>query len=116
MEKRGVLTPKEGALLGDWIFGCDECLAICPGTTLPSPFELDLRWLLEASSAETRRAISNTALEYAGVTLLRRNAIIVLANRRHPETEALISRFSRTTGSDLLRATTHAQLSDIRLF
>ncbi|MCK5843087.1 MAG: epoxyqueuosine reductase [Victivallales bacterium] len=102
MEKRGILSQSESKLLGNWIFGCDECLKPCPDTRLPSPAQVDLEWLLESSAGEIRRTISGTAMEYAGVTLLRRNAIIALANTNDPQALNLISRFSRKTSSGLL--------------
>ena len=105
MEKRGLLDESERRLLGDWIFGCDECVACCPGTKLPPAGGIDLKWLLEASSGEVKRAIRGTAMEYAGVTLLRRNAIIALGNSGDPEALELISRFSRKTTSEILRDT-----------
>lgn len=103
MEKRGILSKTESKLLGNWIFGCDECLKPCPDTQLPSPGKVDLEWLLESSAGEVRRAISGTPMDYAGVTLLRRNAIIALANTDDPAALDLVLRFSRKTSSKLLR-------------
>jgi hypothetical protein len=44
-------------------------------------------------------------MEYAGVTLLRRNALFVLNNKYGEKGAELISRFSRKTSSALLKST-----------
>ena len=105
MEKRGILSEDESKLIGDKVFGCDDCITQCPGTNLPRAAWMDLNHLLEAPSGEIRRAITGTPLEYAGVTLLRRNALIVLGNKGTTEAIELVSRFSRKTKSELLRKT-----------
>ena len=105
MEKRGMLTREEQQILGSWIFGCDQCTSCCPDTILPLPFLIDLKYLLEVPSSELKRAIRGTALEYAGTTLLRRNALAVLGNKNTPATKELIQRFAAKTGSRLLRET-----------
>lgn len=104
MEKRGELTPAERQMLDGRIFGCSVCTSACPGTALPPDFELDLEWLLTASAKEVERAIRETPMNYAGVTLLRRNALYVLANRNTHRCRELIRRFTETTGSAFLRA------------
>ncbi len=104
MEKRGELTPEEQNLLNGRIFGCSACTAACPGTRLPPDFELDLEWLLMSPSKAVERAIRETPMNYAGVTLLRRNALYVLNNRNTPRSRELLRRFRETTGSAFLRA------------
>lgn len=104
MEKRGELTPEEQKMLGERIFGCSACTSACPGTRLPPDFELDLEWLLMSPSGTIERAIRETPMSYAGVTLLRRNALYVLANRGASRSRELIRRFARATGSAFLRA------------
>ncbi len=110
MEKRGELPVEERAGLGDRIFGCSDCTAVCPGTRLPDDFPLDLEWLLFSSGNEVARVIRETPLNYAGATLLRRNALYVLANRKTKRCRDLISEFSRKTGSDFLRNISHGLL------
>ena len=102
MEKRGLLTAEEMRLMGGSVFGCSVCTAACPDSSLPEDFPLDLEWLLLASSAEVRRAIEGTPMGYAGVTLLRRNAIIVLANKKSEVSDRLIKTFIKKTSSQLL--------------
>jgi epoxyqueuosine reductase len=114
MEKRGLLTKTEMQSLGDNIFGCSNCTSICPDSNLPQDIAVDLEWLLLAPTAAVKRAIRGSALEYAGVTTLRRNAIAVLANRRHPAATELIRRASHS-GSNLLRQSAAAVLTDSEL-
>ena len=103
MEKRGALNIEEKNLLGEWIFGCDDCSSCCPGTNLPPSLQLDLEWLLLSPSSEVKKIIADTPLNYAGVTLLRRNALAVLENRGSEIGRELVVRFSQQTGSLLLK-------------
>ena len=105
MEKRGVLNNKEREMLGDWIFGCDDCSSCCPGSKQPSSFHADLEWLLFSPLSEVKRKISGTPLEYAGVTLLRRNALAVLENKKSNTAIAMIKKFIENSKSVLLKAT-----------
>jgi epoxyqueuosine reductase len=102
MEKRGMLTETEMRMMGNHIFGCQACTGACPDSSLPEEFPLDLEWLLSAKSGEVRRAIAGTPMEYAGVTLLRRNALIVLANKGNGNSYNIITKFTRHTRSQLL--------------
>lgn len=103
MEKRGALSPHERKLLGGWIFGCDDCVTCCPGSQLPLPFSVDLEWLLFSSSSEVKQAISSSPMEYAGVTLLRRNSLAVLENYHSKAADCLIQKVAQTSGSVLLK-------------
>lgn len=85
--------------IGDWLFGCDLCQTVCPWnqkafknqlsialTEEKSPaaqgaLEEELRWLLTSSGKALERALQGTALSRAGAFGLRRNALIVVANR-----------------------------------
>jgi epoxyqueuosine reductase len=102
MEKRGLLTEKEMCLLGNNIFGCSACTSACPDSNLPEDFPLDLEWLLLASSAEVRRALTGAPMEYVGVTLLRRNALIALGNKGSEISYNLIKKFLKKTNSPFL--------------
>lgn len=99
IEARG-LPPKElRPAMGDWLFGCDICQTVCPwnlkvhgketiAALAPPPTpdsrqELihDLRYLLTSSNRALERAFAGTPLLRAGATHLKRNAIVVAANR-----------------------------------
>ena len=82
MEKKGDFLPEEKRLLGDWIFGCDLCVADCPGSDPVEPLGVDLEWILGSADSEIEDLIRGTAMEYAGAKRLKRNAGAVLENRR----------------------------------
>ena len=104
MEKRGELSLDEAALLGENIFGCSQCTATCPGTNMPGDIQIDLEWLLMSSAGEIRKAIKSSPAEYAGITLLRRNALYVLKSRNNAICTDLIKRFQEQSGSEFLKA------------
>lgn len=106
MEYRGPLDRGQAARLGDALFGCDACTASCPPAT-PEPWGIpvDLEWLVRASAGEIRHAIAGTAAEHAGVTLLRRNAAAVLANRAEPRAAALLQTLAATNRSPVVQQT-----------
>jgi epoxyqueuosine reductase len=104
MEKRGVLNNDERKMLNHWIFGCDLCATSCPGSKLPPVYNADLRWLLTASASDVKKKIALTPLNYAGVTLLRRNALAVLGNIANDQAYQLIKEFSKKTQSAVLKA------------
>lgn len=104
IEKKDVLTQPEGQSIGRWLFGCDCCTSVCPETVNDDlRIPVSLQWLLESPAGEIRRVIKNSAINYAGVTRLRRNAVVALKNIGTPETLQLLSRVRQTTGSDLIR-------------
>jgi epoxyqueuosine reductase len=95
IEHRGSIPDEMRAALGDWIFGCDVCQEVCPwnrtfGERL-APDALDPREdlaaldpaeLLGLGEREFRARFSGTALMRARWQGMRRNACIVLGNRR----------------------------------
>ncbi|MFZ2656846.1 MAG: QueG-associated DUF1730 domain-containing protein [Victivallales bacterium] len=94
MEKKGALEKEEAVLLGDWIFGCDICTSLCPGSRIPPPVKVDLKWLLLEEDSLVEEVIMNTPLEYPGLKLLRRNALAVLGNRKSPDARELIRHYN----------------------
>lgn len=86
---------------GDWFFGCDLCQTVCPWnekvfgkSNLQTALMIDhstneeaalieeLRWILSASGKKIERTFRGTALMRAGPFGLRRNALIVIGNRK----------------------------------
>lgn len=80
-------------LIGDWVWGCDICQAVCPptrnaGARARAEFEpLDARTaapalteLLQLRSGEFKRRYGRTAMGWRGAAVLRRNAAIALGN------------------------------------
>jgi epoxyqueuosine reductase len=104
IEKNGPLTPAEAESVGDWLFGCDCCTAVCPPVSdrdLRIPIDLD--WLLKAPASEVRRTIRGNASAYAGVTRLRRNAVVVLSNLATRQALDLLDWVRDNSGSALVR-------------
>lgn len=97
--------------IGDWFFGCDLCQTICPWNQKAfknqlsfaplesktaeeeQTLEQELRWILEASGKKIEKKFFGMALSRAGSFGLKRNALIVAANRGlaglTPEIQAL---------------------------
>ena len=104
IEKRGPLSCEEGESIGDWLFGCDDCTMVCPPLpTLDMSIAVDLEWLLRSSASEVRRTINGNATAYAGVTQLRKNAVVVLKNMGTSRARDLLSWVRENTGSELIR-------------
>lgn len=104
IEKRSLLTLQEEQMIGDWIFGCDECTTVCPPRDrMDTRIPVDLDWLLKTPAAEVRRLIDGTAMAYGGVTQLRKNAVVVLKNMETPRAHELLQWTAQNTGSDLIR-------------
>ena len=103
IEQRGFVEPWLRAKQGEWFFGCDVCLEVCPFTR-KSPLRAlhhDLRpadlqphrvvqqWtlvdVLALDEARYDAEWTGTAMRRATRSGLRRNAAVVLGNRRDPE-------------------------------
>ena len=95
IEHRGAIPEARRAGIGEWIFGCDVCQDVCPWNHKSAtqaarealgPREdlrgLDPREILGLDEAEFRRRFSGTALMRAKWEGMRRNACVVLGNRR----------------------------------
>ena len=104
IEKPGLLSVEETAAVGDWLFGCDCCTGICPPVADDLRIPVDLEWLLTSPAGEIRRTIQGTAMAYAGVTRLRRNAVAVLRNQGDRRARELLARTRERSGSALIRA------------
>ncbi len=92
IEHKGHIAPEFRAAIGNRIFGCDDCLAVCPWNKFargaaeaafrPRP-ELDSRRLAELAAlddAAFRRLFSGTAVKRLGRDRLVRNVLIAIAN------------------------------------
>jgi len=104
IEKRGILSREEGVSVGNWLFGCDDCTMVCPPRAVADMrIPVDLEWLLKSPAAEIRRTIKGNATAYAGVTQLRKNAVVVLKNMETPSAHDLLQWARENTGSELIR-------------
>ncbi|MBZ5638693.1 MAG: tRNA epoxyqueuosine(34) reductase QueG [Acidobacteriia bacterium] len=97
IEHRGPIPEPVRPAIGEWIFGCDDCQTVCPWNVSfaraveggPLSERDDLRGLdpeevLRMDEAAFRRRFSGTPLMRARWDGLRRNACVVLGNRRDP--------------------------------
>ncbi len=105
IEKRSVLNRAEAEMIGDWIFGCDDCTNVCPPKDqIDTRIPIDLEWLLKTPAGEVRRLIKGNATAYAGVTQLRKNAVALLKKKSSsPDERELLQWVSKKTGSELIR-------------
>jgi|GEM_PF-880543 len=104
IEKRSVLNREESEMIEDWLFGCDWCSVVCPpADKVDTRIPVDLEWLLKTPAAELRRLLKGNAVSYAGVTQLRKNAVVLLKKKRSsPGAEELLHWVSIKTGSKLI--------------
>ncbi|MFM7322713.1 MAG: tRNA epoxyqueuosine(34) reductase QueG [Armatimonadota bacterium] len=99
IEAKGSIPHEMRIAMGDRIFGCDDCLAVCPwnhraararearfAPADPDRAFPDLRGLLEllADDAEFRRRFAGTPLLRPGRAGLRRNTCVALGNTGSP--------------------------------
>jgi len=91
IENRGPIPRALRPLLGEWVFGCDVCLEVCPfGSsqpdqeelwgTLPALEQLTLEDLLGLSRPAFERAFRGSPLRRPGWAGLLRNACVALGN------------------------------------
>ncbi|HEU5316375.1 MAG TPA: tRNA epoxyqueuosine(34) reductase QueG [Chloroflexota bacterium] len=97
IEQRGVIPRALRPLMGDWIFGCDDCQEVCPVNRKALPARIaalrayddesafpQLLPLLEMSDAEIRGRYRGTPVIRAKPWGLQRNACIALGNLGDP--------------------------------
>ena len=102
IEQRGFVEPALREAQGEWLFGCDVCLEVCPFTSRSSrrattgsarpadlqPHAVVETWtlvdVLEMDEARYQREFVGTAMRRATRSGMRRNAAVVLGNRGDP--------------------------------
>lgn len=99
IEHKGIIPRELRPKIKDWIFGCDECMAICPFTskqqeTSWTEFHSDqgpgTKLMMDqlfnlSSNREYEKKFAGTAVLRAGLKQMLRNACIVLGNSGSPE-------------------------------
>ncbi|MEA2359753.1 MAG: epoxyqueuosine reductase [Solirubrobacteraceae bacterium] len=115
---QGPIPPEMWDDVGDWVLGCDTCQDVCPWNGRgPAPprawrgFEAepqlahpDLRDPIAMSTTAFARAYADSGFERLGRPRIARNALVVLANTRHPDAVDLATLATRDT-APLVRAT-----------
>jgi epoxyqueuosine reductase len=110
IEKRSVLNHRESEMIEDWLFGCDWCSVVCPPRDkIDTRIPVDLEWLLKTPAAELRRLIKGNAVSYAGVTQLRKNAVVILKKNSSLAARELLDWVDKNSGSELIRDQLTAQ-------
>lgn len=106
IESKGAPPLELREKIGDWLFGCDVCQTVCPwnvkayGESIVDPpparsEELEeIGWILRASNRELERAFKGSPLARPGAVGLKRNALIVAANRGLHELAREIASFA----------------------
>ncbi len=100
IESKKIPAPDLLSKMGDWFFGCDLCQTVCPWNQKVFKGQLsiapqlsltekdahalveDLRYILSTSGKQLSRAFDGTPLARAGAFGLKRNALIVIGNRK----------------------------------
>jgi epoxyqueuosine reductase len=108
IEHRGGIPEEHRAGIGEWIFGCDVCQDVCPWNHSfarpqeADPFSiradlggLDPEHVLEMDEATFRSTFQGTALMRAKWEGMRRNACLVLGNRRDARAVPALTRALR---------------------
>ncbi len=111
IESRQIPAEELRSKIGDWLFGCDLCQTVCPWNqkvfknqlevrpmlTLDSDQEAalieDLRYLLESSGKKLEKDFAGTPMARAGSFGLKRNAMIVIANKGFKELTVQVSAY-----------------------
>ena len=115
VEHRGPVPIPLRTHFGDHLFGCDDCLEVCPWSAHAGRFskllepdpELahpDIEPWFATSSRTFERAYSDTAFSRARRRGMARNAALVLGNLRDPAHLPLLETASRDAGWDVREA------------
>jgi epoxyqueuosine reductase len=110
IEHRGPIPAERRADLGEWVFGCDVCQEVCPWNQrrqeaarhpdllLPERRrDLDLAGLLALDEAVYRARFEGSAMQRARLEGLKRNAAVVMGNRRQ---ERYVEPLARAVAAD----------------
>lgn len=96
IEHRGDLPAEMRPQIGEWVFGCDICQEVCPWNVKVQPGtearlrlpekrrELDLAGLLALGEEGWALKFQVSAMKRAKLEGLKRNAAVVMGNRRDP--------------------------------
>jgi len=92
IEHKGHITPQQAAGIGDRLFGCDECVKVCPYREnapaaandrimfYPERAEMDLDHILDLNAEAFQREFADSPIKRLGSDRLKRNARICAEN------------------------------------
>jgi epoxyqueuosine reductase len=121
IEHKGAIDADLSAALGNRVYGCDDCLAVCPWNKYATPTrheaflpraELNAPRLLdriELGDAKFRKLSTGSAVKRTGRDRLVRNALISIGNSRQPTLITAALRH-RDDPSELVRDTVRRTL------
>lgn len=107
IESKAVAPLDLRSKIGDWLFGCDLCQTVCPWNLKffknEIAFEnreakredlvLDLQFILSSSNKQLTKSFRDSSLSRASGNKLKRNAMIVAANKKLFELKELIKSY-----------------------
>ncbi|HEY8348136.1 MAG TPA: tRNA epoxyqueuosine(34) reductase QueG [Symbiobacteriaceae bacterium] len=96
-QMKGIIPPEFREVMGNRLFGCDDCQTVCPYNRRAKPgghpefapnpevgAEPDLLLIMNMTQSDFRRWFAPTAAGWRGKTTLQRNAVIALGNSGDP--------------------------------
>ena len=103
-QTRGIIPKEFRVWMKDNLVGCDICQEVCPNNkgVLPGGNEdfksmdfcnIDIKDILDLSNTDFKKRYARAAFGWCGKKVLQRNAIVLLGNRRQPDTIFLIKPF-----------------------
>lgn len=128
IERRGAIDESFFEGVGDWVYGCDVCQEVCPHNSpraandddvpaayAPRTSRLDLLGVLGWGESERRSAFAVSAMKRARLDMMKRNALIALANQLRESPHAAATARIRGISADpgeavLVRETARAAL------
>jgi epoxyqueuosine reductase len=131
IERRGPIDPQFHSAIGDWLYGCDVCQEVCPHNSVrdratdfgsaksvlpgyePQNSSFNLLDVLNWTEADRAAAFQGRALKRATLAMMKRNALLVLAN--HPLDGLALARIGQVAAdpfeADLVRETARGILA-----
>lgn len=108
IESKEIPPPDIREAMDDWFFGCDICQTVCPWNIKwhkhndefshpqgePNEIENELRFILENSNKKLLQWVKETPLSRAGGRGLKRNALIVIGNKKLTNLKDIVATYT----------------------